>query len=172
MIIQNILLLSALIFELSAFTFGKLHQPTPPHCHVHFHPYPSLCSHHLISNMKMVWNNTKYPFSSFNKPEVMAEVAALEIVRDHSLYYKVRLVTIIMMVLMTVMMTLVTMNMMLWRLAGIIHSTIKLGWSLSRQVECVVEGSRCRAVGALRARESQRKSERARERDRDREPER
>merc|ERR1719458_65012 len=27
---------------------------------------------------------------SFNKPEVMSEVAALEIVRDHSLYYKVR----------------------------------------------------------------------------------
>ena len=29
-------------------------------------------------------------FFSFNKPEVMTEVAALEIVRDHSLYYKVR----------------------------------------------------------------------------------
>ena len=40
---------------------------------------------------------------SFNKPEVMTEVAALEIVRDHSLYYKVRLVPMMMLIMNMIM---------------------------------------------------------------------
>ena len=35
------------------------------------------------------------PLFRFWKPEVMNEVAALEIIRDHSVYYKVRLASVI-----------------------------------------------------------------------------